>query len=256
MKPFNRYPQLRSQPPFREASSAPIIKTVLALPFLQLSSMKEDINDNAASSSSSNYGQLPSMPTSTSPSTEHLPPISALFPPLDLPPADPEDYQPPYTDQTCFSWCVQSNHRRNADYLPTCRMICFNVDKKVNSGDDDPRRDLLLGRKRSIKGKERADGEDEAYSTAARRRIRQWIAERELVLFRGDLEGMQEVQTTNRHTAYNDTLRGQTQSNTLPPEDIEHVETATSKQQKQKPPIKRKFDDDEWSIERRKIGDG
>ncbi|KAJ9109239.1 hypothetical protein QFC21_000568 [Naganishia friedmannii] len=217
--------------------------------------MKEDINDHAVPSSSSDYGQSPSRTASASTSTEHLPPISALFPPLDLPPADPEDYQAPYTDQSCFSWCVQSNHRRNAEYLPTCRMICFNVDRKA-MGDDDARRDLLLGRKKSNKGKERAEDVDEAYSMTARRRIRQWIAERELVLFRGDLEGMQEVQTANRHIAYNDTLRGQSQTNRLPPEDIEHVETATSKQQKQRPPIKRKFDDDEWSIERRKIGDG
>lgn len=179
-----------------------------------------------------------------------LPPLSALFPPLDLPPADPEDYQPPYADQTCFSWCVQSNHRRNADYLPMCRMICLNVNRKADTADDDARRDILLGQ-RSGKGKERATDDEQALAAKARRRIRQWISERQIVLFKGDLDGMQQVQTDDSGRYNNH--RGNRHAEAINP--VGDSETATSREQKQRRSIKRRYEDDEWSIETKNVGE-
>lgn len=182
--------------------------------------------------------------------SEDLPSLSVLFPPLDLPPADPEDYQPPYTDQTCFSWCVQSNHRRNAEYLPICRMICLNVDKKFDSGDDQARRDLLLG-STSKKGKEKAADDEQAMIAKARRRVRRWISERQLVLFKGDIDGLHQLQTEDRDSSNKRHVTPRT-TDTSTDDD---VETATSREQRQRRPIKRRFEDQEWSIETRKIGE-
>jgi hypothetical protein len=183
---------------------------------------------------------------------EDLPPLSALFPPLDLPPADPEDYQPPYTDQTCFSWCVQSNHRRKDEYLPICRMICLNINKKTDTEDDDTRRDILLGRK-SSKGKERETDDEREMTVKARRRIRQWISERQLVLFKGDLDGLHQVQTddtgkfgNHQRTHYAGTIHSA---------DDNDGENATSREQKQRRPIRRRYEDDEWSIESKNVGE-
>ncbi|KAI5451959.1 hypothetical protein NCC49_001259 [Naganishia albida] len=186
------------------------------------------------------------------PLEEDLPPLSALFPPLDLPPADPEDYQPPYTDQTCFSWCGQTNHRRKDEYLPICRMICLNVKKKTDGGDDGARREISLGRT-SSKGKERETGDEEAMAANARRRIRRWISERQLVLFKGDLDGMWQVQTddSGRFGNYQRSHSARRSASTADHDD----ETATSWEQKQRRPVQRRYGDDEWSIETKSVGE-
>ncbi|KAJ9097450.1 hypothetical protein QFC20_006191 [Naganishia adeliensis] len=183
---------------------------------------------------------------------EDLPPLSALFPPLDLPPADPEDYQPPFTDQTCFSWCVQSNHRRKDEYLPICRMICLNVNKNTDTEDDDVRRQILLGKK-SSKGKERETDDDRALPVKARRRIRQWISERQLVLFKGDLDGMQQVQTDDSGKFSNHQRNHP--AGTILSADGDDSENTTSREQKQRRPIRRRYEDDEWSIETKNVGE-
>jgi hypothetical protein len=207
---------------------------------------QRDPDLNASTASSSSY----SAEGGQQQLNEDLPSLSVLFPPLDLPPADPEDYQPPYTDQTCFSWCVQSNHRRNAEYLPICRMICLNVDKKLDNGDDQARRDLLLGNT-SKKGKEKAIDDEQAMIAKARRRVRRWIAERQIVLFKGDIDGLHQLQTEDRDSSKKRHVASPT-TDSLTDDDIE---TATSREQRQRRPIKRRFEDQEWSIETRKIGE-
>lgn len=128
-------------------------------------------------------------------------------------------------------------------------MICLNVDKKVDGGDEEARRDLLLGRP-SHKGKAKAIDDDEAIVAQARRRVRRWISERQLVLFRGDIDGLHQLQTEDR--ASSDSRPNHSRTTHVPTDN--DVEIATSREQKQRA-IKRRFEDQEWSIETRKIGE-
>lgn len=129
-------------------------------------------------------------------------------------------------------------------------MICLNVDKKIDGGDDEARRDLLLGNT-SSKGKGKATENEEALTAKARRRVRRWIAERQLVLFRGDIDGLHQLQTEDR--ASSGPHRFKTRATHHMGD--ENVETATSREQRQRRPVKRRLEDEEWSIETRQIGE-
>lgn len=129
-------------------------------------------------------------------------------------------------------------------------MICLKVDKKVDGGDDEARKELLLGNS-SSKGKGKAMEDDQALMAKARRRVRRWIAERQLVLFRGDIDGLHQLQTDDRATSRPHHYDTRT-THRVGDEDIE---TATSREQRQRRPVKRRLEDQEWSIETRRIGE-